>query len=205
MARHHCVFLGGDHSVTLAAAARGPCAAWRRWRWCILTPTATPGATTLVSPRATAPGPMRRIQEGLVSPHTRVQIGLRSSGERAAREYVQDQGGLIFTARQLRGLDGAALQPVIARSGAPGRAAVLPDAGHRLPRPGLCARHRHARAGRPDQFAGADPAGRTGDLNWWAWTVSRWHPPTTTPSSPATPPRPWSGPTCAARSPNAVR
>ena len=33
-----------------------------------------------------------------------VQIGPRSSGERAAREYVQDQGGLIFTARQLRGL-----------------------------------------------------------------------------------------------------
>ena len=38
---------------------------------------------------------------------------MRSSGERAAREYVQDQGGLIFTARQLRGLDGAALLPVI--------------------------------------------------------------------------------------------
>ena len=39
----------------------------------------------------------------------------RSSGERAAREYVQDRGGLIFTARQLRGLDGAGLQPVIAQ------------------------------------------------------------------------------------------
>jgi agmatinase len=44
-----------------------------------------------------------------------VQIGLRSGGERAAREYVQDQGGLIFTARQLRGLDGSALAPVIAQ------------------------------------------------------------------------------------------
>ncbi len=27
---------------------------------------------------------------------------------------MQDQGGLIFTARQLRGLDGAGLQPVVA-------------------------------------------------------------------------------------------
>jgi agmatinase len=54
------------------------------------------------------------INEGLVSPQHSVQIGLRSSGERAAREYVQDRGGLIFTARQLRGLDGAALQPFIA-------------------------------------------------------------------------------------------
>ena len=42
-----------------------------------------------------------------------VQIGIRSAGERAARDYVQDQGGLIFTARSLRGLDGAGLQPVL--------------------------------------------------------------------------------------------
>jgi agmatinase len=32
---------------------------------------------------------------------------------RAARDYVADQGGRIFTARQLRGLDGAGLQPLI--------------------------------------------------------------------------------------------
>jgi len=32
-----------------------------------------------------------------------VQVGIRSSGRRAAREYVRDQGGLIFTARDLRG------------------------------------------------------------------------------------------------------
>ena len=44
------------------------------------------------------------IAEGLVDPAACVQIGLRSSGVRAAREYVRDQGGLIFTARDLRGL-----------------------------------------------------------------------------------------------------
>jgi agmatinase len=49
----------------------------------------------------------------LVSPAHTVQIGLRSGGVRAAREYVADQGGAIVTARQLRGLDGAALQPVV--------------------------------------------------------------------------------------------
>ena len=53
------------------------------------------------------------IQEGLVSPRHTVQIGLRSSGARAARQYVADQGGLIFTARQMRGLDGPALNPLI--------------------------------------------------------------------------------------------
>ncbi len=40
-------------------------------------------------------------------------MGIRSSGERASREYVQDQGGIIYTARALRGLDGAGLTPVL--------------------------------------------------------------------------------------------
>ena len=53
------------------------------------------------------------LQEGLVSAAHTVQIGIRSSGERSAREYVADQGGEIFTARKLRGLDGAGLQPAI--------------------------------------------------------------------------------------------
>jgi len=48
-----------------------------------------------------------------VSPAHTVQVGIRSSGERAAREYVADQGGQIFTARALRGLDGAGLAPVL--------------------------------------------------------------------------------------------
>jgi agmatinase len=33
------------------------------------------------------------------------QLGIRSAGERAARDYVQDRGGQIFTARALRGLE----------------------------------------------------------------------------------------------------
>jgi agmatinase len=55
------------------------------------------------------------ISEGLVCPLHTVQIGLRSSGERVIREFVQEQGGLIFTARQLRGRDGAALHDVVAQ------------------------------------------------------------------------------------------
>ena len=43
-----------------------------------------------------------------------MQLGIRSAGERAAREYVRDQGGLIFTARALRGLESPAqLAPVL--------------------------------------------------------------------------------------------
>jgi agmatinase len=45
------------------------------------------------------------IQEGLVVRECFVQVGIRSAGERAAREYVRDQGGAIHTARSLRGLE----------------------------------------------------------------------------------------------------
>ena len=53
------------------------------------------------------------ITEGLVDPKCFVQIGIRSAGERAAREFVSDQGGKIYTARDLRGKDGDALKGVI--------------------------------------------------------------------------------------------
>ena len=112
MAQHHCVFLGGDHSITLpllrATHARyGPvgllhfdahCDTWQ---------------DHFGEPSGHGTWTYEAIQEGLVSPAHTVQIGLRSAGERAAREYVQDQGGLIYTARDLRGCDGPGLAPVV--------------------------------------------------------------------------------------------
>ena len=112
MASHHCVFLGGDHSVTLpllrAARARygelalihfdAHCDTWQ---------------DHFGEPSGHGTWTYEALQEGLASPAHTVQIGLRSSGERAATGYVRDQGGLIFTARELRGIDGAVLQPVI--------------------------------------------------------------------------------------------
>ena len=112
MAQHHCVFLGGDHSITLpllrAAHARyGPvgllhfdahCDTWQ---------------DHFGEPSGHGTWTYEAMQEGLISPAHTVQIGLRSAGERAAREYVQDQGGLIYTARALRGCDGLGLTPVV--------------------------------------------------------------------------------------------
>ena len=64
------------------------------------------------------------MQEGLVVNECFMQLGIRSAGEREAREYVRDQGGLIFTARDLRGLESPAqLAPVLdAMRAAPARA-----------------------------------------------------------------------------------
>ena len=114
MARHHCVFLGGDHSVTLpllraAHAIHGPLALIHFDAHC------DTWVDHFGEPSGHGTWTYEALQEGLVSARHTVQIGIRSSGERAARDYVQDQGGLIFTARSLRGVDGAALQPVVAK------------------------------------------------------------------------------------------
>ena len=114
MAQHHCVFLGGDHSVTLpllraAKAQFGELALIHFDAHC------DTWSDHFGEPSGHGTWTYEALTEGLVSAQHTVQIGLRSSGERAAREYVQDQGGLIFTARQLRGLDGAALAPIVAQ------------------------------------------------------------------------------------------
>ena len=114
MAKHHCVFLGGDHSVTLPLlrAARAQFGELALVHFDAHCDTWT---DHFGEPSGHGTWTYEAIREGLVSPMHTVQIGLRSSGERAAREYVQDQGGLIYTARQMRGLDGAGLQPLIAQ------------------------------------------------------------------------------------------
>ncbi len=113
MARHHCVFLGGDHSVTLsllraARAKHGEALA------CVhFDAHCDTWIDHFGEPSGHGTWTYEAIQEGLISAEHTVQIGIRSAGVRAAREYVADQGGLIFTGRALRGLDGAALSPVL--------------------------------------------------------------------------------------------
>lgn len=113
MAKHHCVFLGGDHSVTLsllraARAKHGEALACVHFDAHCDTWTDHFG-----EPSGHGTWTYEAIQEGLISAEHTVQIGIRSPGVRAAREYVADQGGQIFTARALRGFDGAGLRPTI--------------------------------------------------------------------------------------------
>jgi agmatinase len=112
MAAHHCVFIGGDHSVTLPLlralhARHGPVALIHFDAHC------DTWTTHFDEPSGHGTWTYEAIQEGLVDRMKTVQIGIRSSGERAARDYVQDQGGLICTARSLRGKDGAGLAETI--------------------------------------------------------------------------------------------
>ena len=103
LARHHMVWLGGDHSITLPLlrAYRAHCdrplavlhfdAHCDTWQDHFSEPS---GHGTWV---------YEAMQEGLVVKECFTQLGIRSAGTRVAREYVRDQGGQIHTARELRG------------------------------------------------------------------------------------------------------
>ena len=116
MAQHHSVFLGGDHSVTLALlrAAKERFGNGEPLALVHFDAHCDTWTDHFGEPSGHGTWTYEAIREDLVSASHTVQIGLRSSGVREAREYVQDLGGLIYTARQLRGKDGEGLADVIA-------------------------------------------------------------------------------------------
>jgi agmatinase len=116
MAQHHSVFLGGDHSVTLALlrAAKERFGNGEPLALVHFDAHCDTWTEHFGEPSGHGTWTYEAIREDLVSASHTVQIGLRSSGVREAREYVQDMGGLIYTARQLRGKDGEGLADVIA-------------------------------------------------------------------------------------------
>ena len=94
MARHHMVFLSGDHSVTLALLR----AAQKRHSPLALMHFGVHCDTWkdhFGEPSGHGTWTYEAIQEGLVNPRRTVQIGL------------------IYTARSLRGKDGDGLLPVV--------------------------------------------------------------------------------------------
>ena len=127
LAKHHMVWLGGDHSITLPLL--------RAYRGHLGRPLAVlhfdAHCDTWIDhfgePSGHGTWVYEAIQEGLVVKECFTQLGIRSAAEREAREYVRDQGGLIYTARDLRGLESpqqvapllAALRERLAANGQP--------------------------------------------------------------------------------------
>jgi agmatinase len=115
LARHHMVWLGGDHSVTLPILR-----ALRRQHGQALAllhfdAHCDTWADHFGEPSGHGTWVREAALEGLIDPARTVQIGIRSSAEREAREFIPARGGRVFTARDLRGLESpAALAPVVA-------------------------------------------------------------------------------------------
>jgi agmatinase len=112
--KHHMLWLGGDHSITLPLL--------RAYRKVLGRPLAIvhfdahcdTWTDHFGEPSGHDTWMHEALQEGLLIPQATIQIGIRSAAERATREYVSERGGRIFTARDLRGQGGAALAPVAA-------------------------------------------------------------------------------------------
>lgn len=103
--RHHMVWLGGDHSITLSLlrayrAHFGQALAVLHFDAHCDTWTDHFG-----EPSGHGTWVHEAFEEGLVLPALFTQVGIRSSGDREAREYVADRGGRIHTARSLRGIE----------------------------------------------------------------------------------------------------
>jgi agmatinase len=114
LAKHEMIWLGGDHSITLPLLR-----AYRAHFGCPLAcihfdAHCDTWSDHFGEPSGHGTWVYEAFTEGLVVPEAFVQIGIRSSGVREAREFVDHHGGRIYTARELRGRDGAALDDVIA-------------------------------------------------------------------------------------------
>lgn len=112
--RQHMVWLGGDHSVTLPLLRAyrrhfgRPLAVIHFDAHCDAWPD------HFGEPSGHGTWAHEALLEALVEPRGFVQLGIRSPADRAYRERISDEGGLIFDARSLRGLESPAqLQPVI--------------------------------------------------------------------------------------------
>lgn len=107
VAQHHMIWLGGDHSVTLSLL--------RAYRRHAAQPLAIvhfdAHCDTWVDhfgePSGHGTWVHEAMEEGLIDPACTVQIGIRSAGVPEASQYVANRGGLIYTARDLRGLHNA--------------------------------------------------------------------------------------------------
>jgi agmatinase len=108
LARQHMVWLGGDHSVTLPILRALHQNEGRPLAVVHFDAHCDTWADHFGEPSGHGTWVYEAFQEGLVVPACFTQIGIRSAGERTARDYVQDQGGVIHTARSLRGREAPA-------------------------------------------------------------------------------------------------
>jgi agmatinase len=114
LAAHHMVWIGGDHSITLPLLRAYRAQHGRPLGVLHFDAHCDTWTDHFGEPSGHGTWVAEAIEEGLVQPECFVQVGIRSSAERAAREFVRDRGGLIYEARKLRGLDGSTqLAPVL--------------------------------------------------------------------------------------------
>jgi len=114
IARHHMVWLGGDHSITLPLLRAYRAHFGRPLALVHFDAHCDTWTDHFGEPSGHGTWVHEALVEGLIDPTLTVQVGIRSSAAPETANYVADRGGLIYTARDLRGLESAnQLAPVI--------------------------------------------------------------------------------------------
>jgi len=104
ISRHHMVWLGGDHSITLPLLRAYRAHHGRALALVHFDAHCDTWPDHAGEPSGHGTWLREAITEGLVDPSLTVQFGIRSPAQRDIREYVSARGGLIYTGRDLRGL-----------------------------------------------------------------------------------------------------
>lgn len=106
--RQHMVWLGGDHSITLPVLralrrrSHAPLGLLHFDAHCDTWPD------HFGSPSGHGTWVREAVIEGLIDPVATVQVGIRSAADRDTRAFLTERGARVFTARELRGLEGSA-------------------------------------------------------------------------------------------------
>jgi agmatinase len=113
--RHHMAWLGGDHSITLPLLRAYRELHGRPLGVLHFDAHCDTWTDHFGEPSGHGTWVYEAIEQGLVVPECFTQVGIRSAAERDAREFVNDRGGRVFTARELRGRESAdQLAPLLA-------------------------------------------------------------------------------------------
>jgi agmatinase len=108
ISRHHLVWLGGDHSITLPLLRAYRAQHGRALALIHFDAHCDTWPDHAGEPSGHGTWLREAIAEGLVDPTLTVQFGIRSPAQLEIREYVRDRGGMIYTGRDLRGLSSPA-------------------------------------------------------------------------------------------------
>ncbi len=104
LARHHMVWLGGDHSITLPLLRAYRAHHGRALGLVHFDAHCDTWPDHSGEPSGHGTWLHEAVVEGIVDPERTVQFGIRSPAEREFRDYIRDRGGLTYTGRDLRGL-----------------------------------------------------------------------------------------------------
>ena len=108
ISQHHMVWLGGDHSITLPLLRAYRAHHGRALALVHFDAHCDTWPDHAGEPSGHGTWLREAITEGLVDPSQTVQFGIRSPAQWEIREYVGTRGGLIYTGRDLRGLESPA-------------------------------------------------------------------------------------------------